>query len=34
MSDKKKETKPKYVKKRISYCLKCGRKTKNEKIKG
>ena len=35
MSRKKnKETKPKYVKKEISYCLKCGRKTKNENIKG
>ena len=35
MSGKKsKKTKPKYVKKEISYCLKCGRKTKNENIKG
>ena len=35
MSGKKiKETKLKYVKKEISYCLKCGRKTKNENIKG
>ena len=29
-----KETKPKYKKKRISYCLKCARKTKNENIEG
>ena len=35
MSRKKnKETKPKYVKKEISYSLKYGRKTKNENIKG
>ena len=35
MSRKKnKETKPKYAKKEISYCLKCGRKTENENIKG
>ena len=35
MSGKKnKETKPKYVKKENSYCLKCGRKIKNGNIKG
>ena len=35
MSGKKnKETKPKYAKKEISYCLKCGKKTKNENING
>ena len=37
MSGKKKykETKPKYVKKEIRYCLKCvGKKTKNENIIG
>ena len=35
MSGKKnKEKKPKYVKKENSYCLKCGRKIKNENIKG
>ena len=32
MTDKK--AKPKYVKKKISYCLKCGRKTKNKNIEG
>ena len=29
-----KKRKPKYMKEKISYCLKCDRKTKNEKTKG
>ena len=34
MSDKKKkETNPQYVKKTITYCLKCGKKTNKENIK-
>ena len=32
MTDKKRKSK--YVKEKISYCLKCERKTKNEKTKG
>ena len=34
MIKKNKETKPKYLKKKISYYLKCGGKTKNENIEG
>ena len=35
MSNKEnKETKPKYIKKEDSYCVRCGRKTKIKNIKG